>query len=277
MGQLAEGLLKGRRALVTGGASGIGRATAKRFIDEGAQVVIVDINEKNGNAVASEIGATFVQADGSDPKAVANAFDQAKQALGSLDIAYMNAGITTFMRGEREPGAAFDIAELPDDLYRRILGINVDGVVFGVREAAKAMKGQGGSILCTASLAGLISYTGDPIYALTKHAVVGLVRGLGPTLKEQGITINAICPGIVETPLVGEDAAKMLKEAGFPLIQPEGIAEACVMAITSGRSGECWTIQPGRTPEAYHFHGVPGPRTEGAVGVRPPSRLERQI
>ncbi len=271
------GQLEGRKALVTGGGSGIGRATAKRFIDEGASVVIVDINEKNGKAVADEIGATFVQADGSDASQVAEAFRQAKETLGSLDIAYMNAGITTYMHGEREPGSTFDITELPDDLYRRILGINVDGVVFGIREAVRAMQGQGGSILATASLAGLISYQGDPIYALTKHAVVGLVRGLGPTLKEQGITVNAICPGIVETPLVGEQAASMLKEAGFPLIPPEGIAEACVMAITSGRSGDCWTIQPGRTPEAYHFHGVPGPRVEGAQGMRPPGAMQRQI
>src|SRR5438552_2405395 len=146
------GQLEGRRALVTGGASGIGRATAKRFIDEGASVVIVDINEKNGKVVADEIGATFVQADGSDASQVAEAFRQAKDALGSLDIAYMNAGITTYMRGEREPGRTFDITELPDDLYRRILGINVDGVMFGVREAARAMASQGGSILATASL-----------------------------------------------------------------------------------------------------------------------------
>jgi NAD(P)-dependent dehydrogenase (short-subunit alcohol dehydrogenase family) len=277
MGQLANGLLEGRKALVTGGGSGIGRATAKRFIDEGADVVIVDINEKNGSAVADEIGATFVQADGSDPSQVADAFRQAIDALGSLDIAYMNAGITTYMRGERQPGQTFDITELTDDLYHRILGINVHGVFYGVREAVRAMQGSGGSILCTASLAGLIAYSGDPIYALTKHAVVGLVRGLGATLKEQGITINAICPGIVETPLVGAEAAQALKDAGFPLIAPEGIAEACVMAITGGRSGDCWTIQPGRTPEAYHFHGVPGPRTDGAVGMRPPARLDRQI
>src|SRR4051794_27100689 len=271
------GQLEGRKALVTGGASGIGRATAKRFIAEGAKVGIVDINEKNGKGVAHEIGATFVQADGSDASQVAEAFRQAKDELGSFDIAYMNAGITTYMHGEREPGRTFDITELTDDLYRRILGINVDGVVFGIREAVRAMDGQGGSILATASLAGLIAYAGDPIYALTKHAVVGFVRGLGQTLKEKGITLNAICPGIVETPLVGEQAAKMLKEAGFPLIAPEGIAEACVMAVTSGRSGECWTIQPGRTPEPYGFHGVPGPRVEGSVGMRPPRAMDRQI
>ena len=145
------GQLDGRRAVVTGGGSGIGRATAKRFIDEGASVVIVDINERNGKSVADEIGATFVAADGSDATQVADAFRQAKDALGGLDIAYMNAGITTYMHGEREPGRTFDITDLPDDLYRRILGINVDGVVFGIREAVRTMKDQGGSILATAS------------------------------------------------------------------------------------------------------------------------------
>ena len=102
-----------------------------------------------------------------------------------------NAGVTTQQT---------DFASLTDEQYFRILNINVNGVVFGVREAVRAMTPDGGSILATASLAGLIAYAGDPIYALTKHAVVGLVRGLGQTLPDRGITLNAICPGITETP-----------------------------------------------------------------------------
>ncbi len=255
------GKLEGRRALVTGGASGIGKATAKRFVDEGAAVTIVDLNEKEGKEVAGDLGVEFVRADASDPLQVAEAFREAKEALGGLDIAYMNAGVTT-----QQP----EFSELTDQQYFRILNINVNGVVFGVREAIRAMTPGGGSILATASLAGLIAYAGDPIYALTKHAVVGLVRGLGLTLPERGITINAICPGITETPLVGEEAIKMLRKANFPLIAPEGIAEACVIAITSGRSGDAWCIQPGREPVRYEFHGVPGPRLEGAVGRVPP-------
>ncbi len=255
------GLLEGRRALITGGASGIGRATAERFVAEGAAVTIVDLSEKAGRTTAAELGVEFVRADGSDPSQVAEAFREAQQALGGLDIAYMNAGVTT-----GQP----DFANLTDDQYFRILNINVNGVVFGVREAIKAMTPGGGSILCTASLAGLIAYAGDPIYALTKHAVVGLVRGLGASLPERGMYINAICPGITETPLVGEQAIEMLKKANFPLIPPSAIAEACVQAITSGRSGDCWCIQPGRDPVRYEFHGVPGPRLEGAVGRVPP-------
>jgi NAD(P)-dependent dehydrogenase (short-subunit alcohol dehydrogenase family) len=265
------GQLEGRKALVTGGASGIGRATTKRFIDEGAAVTIVDFNEKAGKETASELGAEFVRADVSDSIQVAEAFREAKQAMGGLDIAYMNAGVTTRHPGDRDPTTTVnDIASVTDDQYFRILNINVNGVFFGVREAIRAMTPGGGSILATASLAGLIAYSGDPIYALTKHAVVGLARGLGLTLPERGITINAICPGITETPLVGDEAIKMLRAANFPLIPPSEIAEACMQAITSGRSGECWCIQPGREPTRYEFRGVPGPRLEGAVGRVPP-------
>jgi NAD(P)-dependent dehydrogenase (short-subunit alcohol dehydrogenase family) len=174
----------------------------------------------------------------------------------------MNAGVVT--------GQA-DITQLTDEQYRRILGINVDGVVFGVREAAKIMaEDAGGAIVCTASIAGLIAYSGDPIYALTKHAVVGLVRGLAPLLQPRGITINAICPGITETPLVGELAAARLKEAGFPLIAPEAIAEAVLRAVTGRGTGEAFVCQPDREPESYEFRGVPGPRTPGREGMRPP-------
>ncbi len=255
------GLLEGRCALVTGGASGIGLATVRRFTEEGARVAIVDLNDAAGKQAAADVGGTFVRCDVSDPVQVANAFEHAKDALGSLDIAYMNAGVTT---GESE------ITELTDEQYFRILNINVNGVVFGIREAVRAMTPNGGSILATASLAGLIAYAGDPVYALTKHAVVGIVRGLGPSLRDRSITINAICPGITETPLVGEQAVEMLKQANFPLIPPEAIADACVQAITDGGTGNCWAIQPGREPVRYEFRGVPGPRLDGAVGRVPP-------
>lgn len=264
------GLLEGRKALVTGGASGIGLATATRFTEEGAAVTIVDVNDAAGKEAADALGATFVRADGSNPDDVTEAFRQASAAMDGLDIAYLNAGVTIRPIEERgELPGPFDIAAMTEEQYRRIMGINVDGVVYGIREAVRTITPPG-SILATASIAGITSYPPDPIYALTKHAVVGLVRALGPTLAERGITINAICPGITETPLVGDRAAKMLKDAGFPLIPPSGIANACVMAITEGGSGDAWVIQPGRDPLPYGFRGVPGPRTEGAEGMPPP-------
>ncbi len=256
------GDLAGRRALVTGGASGIGLATVRRFAQEGAAVTVVDLNEQAGRAAAGEVGGTFARCDVSRSAEVAEAFAAAEKAMGGLDLVYLNAGVST--------GTA-EIDELTDEEYRRVVGINVDGVVFGTREAVRAMKrAGGGTIVATASLAGIVAYPPDPIYGLTKHAVVGLVRALGPRVSDHGIAFEAVCPGIVETPLVGEENVRMLKESGFPLMRPDDVADAVMEAVTGAQSGGCWVVQPGRAPLRYEFRGVPGPRVEGAEGRVPP-------
>lgn len=252
-------LLEGRNAVVTGGASGIGFASAKRLVAEGARVAILDINEEAGEIAAKQIGVEFVKTDVSDPGGLASALEQTRELLGSIDIAHLNAGI---MASEN------DITRISVDDYRRVFGINVDGVVFGVQAAVRAMK-QGGSIVATASIAGISDYPPDPIYAASKHAVVGLVRALAPQLEARGITINCICPGITDTPLLGEGRA-ILEEAGFPLLVPDDVAEAMVRAITGGGTGEAWVVQPGREPLVYQFRGVPGPRVPGKEGMLPP-------
>jgi NAD(P)-dependent dehydrogenase (short-subunit alcohol dehydrogenase family) len=256
------GMFEGRHAVVTGGGSGIGLATSRRLAEEGARVAVLDISAEAGERAAAELGGTYLRADVSDPREVARVFAAAADALGGLDIVHLNAGITT---GEG------DLAKLTDEQYERIRGINLDGVVYGVREAVRLMEpAGGGAIVATASLAGMVAYEQDPIYALTKHGVVGLVRGYGLALAPRGITLNAVCPGIVDTPLVG-DARQVLRDAGFPMLRPEDIAEAVVRAVTGGRSGECWVCQPGRDALVYEFKGVPGPRVEGAEGMAPPS------
>ena len=238
------GVLEGRVAVVTGGASGIGLATVRLFESEGAQVVVADLAE-------GEAGARFVRADVSRPEdwsAVLAAADD----LGGVDIAYLNAGVTT-----GEP----DITALTDDQYRRIMGANVDGVVFGARAVVPAMAAKGGgAIVATASLAGLINFPLDPIYTLTKHAVVGLVRSLAQQLEPKGITINAVCPGIVDTPLLGEPAKTALSAAGFPLIAADQIAAAVLACVVGDGSGQAFVCQAGRDPVPYEFHDVPGPR-----------------
>lgn len=257
------GTLEGRRALITGGASGIGLATSRRLHLEGARVAIVDLNEEGGKAAAREFAGTFIRADVSDSAEMAAAFKQAADALGGLDIAYLNAGVTTRER---------DITLVSDEQYRRVVGINLDGVFFGAREAARVME-KGGAIIATASIAGLTAYVPDPVYALSKHGVVGLVRGLAAQLAERDITINAICPGIVDTPLIGE-GRQMIVEAGFPLIAPEEVAEAVVRAITDGSTGQAWVVQPGREPVRFEFRGIPGPRVPGKEGMVPPGIAE---
>jgi NAD(P)-dependent dehydrogenase (short-subunit alcohol dehydrogenase family) len=244
------GALEGKVAIITGGASGIGLATAQRFAAEGASVVVVDRNAEAGERVAKEVEGRFIAAD------VGNAEDwraivaDATSAFGGVDVAYLNAGVTT---GES------NIDALTDAQYRRIMGANVDGVVFGARAVVPAIAARGGgAVVATASLAGLISFPPDPIYTLTKHAVVGFVRSVAPQLQAKNITINAICPGVVDTPLVG-DAREMLQQAGFPMIDPSAIAAAVFMAATGTASGQAYACQAGRDPVAYEFHDVPGP------------------
>jgi NAD(P)-dependent dehydrogenase (short-subunit alcohol dehydrogenase family) len=128
----------------------------------------------------------------------------------------------------------------------------------------------GGWIVATASLAGLTGVPPDPVYAATKHAVVGLVRSLGPVLEVSGIRINAICPGFTDTPLLSGDEGEALRQMGFPLLHADDIARAVMTAIESGGSGLCYPIQPGREAEPYRFAGIPGPKGAGAEGTRPP-------
>jgi NAD(P)-dependent dehydrogenase (short-subunit alcohol dehydrogenase family) len=147
----------------------------------------------------------------------------------------------------------------------------VDGVVYGARAAVRAMERRGGgAIVATSSLAGIIPFAPDPVYDLSKHAVVGFIRSVAPSLLAKGITANTVNPGMTDTNIVGENERRVLLEADFPLMPPSQIAEAVLRIVQTGRTGECWVCQPGREPEPYRFHDVPGPRTRDAQGRVPP-------
>ena len=227
-----------RTALVTGGASGIGAALVTRLQHEGFEVESLDL-------------ATGF--DVSDPAHW--------DAVGAADVACLNAGVL---------GGPADPAGLAVDEYRRAVAVNVDGVVLGVRRLASVMP-LGGRIVCTASLAGLTAVPEDPVYALTKHAVVGFVRSVASALEARGIAINAICPGFADTPMVAGTARERLESAGFPLLAAEDVAEAAWVALTSGETGHAWVVQPGRPPVDFRFPTLPGPRREDEPVGRPPS------
>ena len=246
--------------LVTGAASGIGRATATLFAKEGAKVVVVDLDQEAGGAVADEIGGVFALADVSKPEQLEAAVQTAVSEFGRLDVAHLNAGV-----GER----GVDVTELSEEVYERGVGINVGGVVFGTRAAARAMT-DGGAIVATASLAGLVPYPGDPIYGLTKHAVVGFVRSAAEQLARRNIRINAVAPGFTRTAMLAEMVA-LFEQNQFPLMDPEDVAQAVLTAASSDETGQVFICQPGRLGEIYKFRGVPGPRTEDAAGKPPPS------
>jgi NAD(P)-dependent dehydrogenase (short-subunit alcohol dehydrogenase family) len=228
--------LQRRTALVTGGRSGIGAAIVSTLERDGVDVRVLDI------------------ADGfdvSDPRAW--------DAVGRVDLACLNAGVVT-----REA----DVTRVSDEQYRRIVGANVDGVVFGVRRLAQVM--DGGAIVVTASLAGLIGTPQDPLYALTKHAVVGFVRSTAPQLAERGIRLNMVNPGFVDTPMLDEVGRAAFGAVGFPLLQPEDVAAAVLRAADDEEVGQAWIVQPGREPMKFRFPNLPGPRVEGKEGIRPP-------
>lgn len=256
--------LEGRVALVTGGASGIGRAAARRLAAAGASIVLADLDDERGREVAEGLGGQFVRADVGDPDAWPEVIAAAEDRFGGLDVAFLNAGVTT--------GASL-LSEVTDDAYRRIMRVNVDAVLFGARAVAPLLKRRGGgAIVATASLAGLIAYSPDPVYAATKHAVVGLVRALAPQLEADHITVNAICPGLVDTPLLGEQAKALVQSAGFPLIDPEAIAKAVYERVVGAETGQAWVCQAGREAIRYRFSGVPGPAGSG-LGRTPPEEL----
>ena len=258
------GTLSGKVAVVTGGASGIGLASATRLAAEGAAVAVVDLDAAGAGEVAGKLGGLAVQADVSRSDAWPGIVEAVTEELGGIDVAHLNAGVTT---GEA------DITALTDGQYRRALGVNVDGVTFGIRALVPVMTSRGGgSIVATASLAGLIGYSPDPIYALTKSAVVGLVRALAPQLAEKHITINAICPGLVDTPLI-DDVRQLLQDSGFPMIDPSAVAEAVVGCLAGEESGQAMVVQAGRPALSFRFARPPGPRAAGAEGKLPPEEL----
>jgi NAD(P)-dependent dehydrogenase (short-subunit alcohol dehydrogenase family) len=135
----------------------------------------------------------------------------------------------------------------------------VDGVVLGTRRMAQVME-RDSAIVATASIAGLLPLPIDPVYTLTKHAVVGFVRAVAPQLDEQGITINALCPGFADTPILDDELRELVAEHSIPLIPAETVAAAALTAARSGETGRAWVVQPGREPLAYEFRGVPSPR-----------------
>jgi NAD(P)-dependent dehydrogenase (short-subunit alcohol dehydrogenase family) len=159
---------------------------------------------------------------------------------------------------------------LTDAQYRRILGVNVDGVVFGTRALARRMQ-PGSAIVATASLAGLTGVAADPVYALTKHAVVGFVRSVAPQLEAKRIKLNAVCPGFADTPMLDASGGReALEAAEFPLLSADDVAEAVWIAATSKETGAAWVVQSGREPMQFRFPRVPGPRVDGQPIVLPP-------
>ncbi|CAO2210863.1 unnamed protein product [Urochloa humidicola] len=195
-GSQSQQRLAGKVAVITGGASGIGKATAAEFVRHGAKVVIADIQDELGRAAAAELGACYTRCDVTDEAQVAAAVDLAVARHGKLDVMFNNAGVGG--NAAPPPLAGADLAE-----FDAVVAANARGALAGLKHAARVMvpRGRGGSIICTASVAGVVGGLGDPAYGASKAAVLGLVRTVAAEMARSGVRVNAISPHVVPTPM----------------------------------------------------------------------------
>jgi NAD(P)-dependent dehydrogenase (short-subunit alcohol dehydrogenase family) len=226
--------LENKVAVITGGGNGIGRATVLRFLAEGARVVVADLNETTGKEtleLATKAGARdrvrFQRVDVANEAEVEGAVKLATSAFGRLDIIFNNAGIA---------GAFGPITHVDEKDWDATFDVLVKGVFLGMKHAARVLKaqGQGGSIVNTASIAGLAGGDGPQAYSASKAAVINLTRAVAIELAPQRIRVNAICPGAILTPLIhrgNPDSMRPLLEKYQPWPdagQPEDIAAAAL-------------------------------------------------
>src|SRR5215813_8091677 len=190
--------LKGKVALITGGSSGIGESTVRLFVEEGASVMVADIQDDRGKKLAEELGArvAYVHTDVSEEAHVKAAVDDTCRRFGRLDCIFNNAGYG---------GVGGKIEDVSADGFNATIGVLLRGVFLGMKHAAPVMKKQGaGSIISTASVAGLRTGLGPHIYSAAKAAVIHLTHSVAMELGESGIRVNCICPGGIATPIFGK-------------------------------------------------------------------------
>jgi NAD(P)-dependent dehydrogenase (short-subunit alcohol dehydrogenase family) len=235
---VVAGRLDGRVAVVTGGCSGIGLATVRRFAEEGARVVVADLDDARGAEVESEVGGRYVHCDVTDAEQVEALFRVAKEAYGSVDVAFNNAGIS--------PPEDDSILDTGIEAWRRVQEVNLTSVYLCCKAALPHMLEQGrGSIINTASFVAVMGAATSQIsYTASKGGVLAMSRELGVQFARSGVRVNALCPGPVNTPLLRELFASDPERAARRLVhvplgrfaEPEEIASAVLFLASDDSS-----------------------------------------
>jgi len=250
----------GKVALITGGGGGIGRATALAFAKAGAKVVIVDRDAAAGEATAGIIRqqggeARFIAADVTKSADVANYVKETIAAYGKIDCFFNNAGIE---------GGLAHTADYDEAMFDQVIGVNVKGVFLGLRHVLpELLKQKSGAVVNTASVAGLVATPGMPAYVASKHAVIGLTKTAAGEVARQGVRVNAVCPGPVDTRMIHSlekmispddpDAVSRKYQAAIPAgryTTPEEIANVVLFLcsdLASNITGAQYVVDGGRT------------------------------
>lgn len=234
--------LAGKVAVVTGGASGIGRALCRRFSAEGATVVVADVDAPGAAAVAQQIGGLAVPGDMSVEADVKGLVDTTLLSFDRIDLFCANAGI---LRGagpdepSPDPGPGFIGLDTPDEAWDRMWRVNVLSHVYAARALLPVLLAQGGGhILVTASAAGLLTILGNAPYAVTKHAAVALAEWLAITYGDRGLRVSCLCPQLVRTGMLAEAGNHLPGEQGTArsgVLEPEDVADAVVRGLREER------------------------------------------
>lgn len=244
------GKLQGKVAIITGGASGIGAASARVFVEEGAKVVLVDLNEELGKALEQELKdqnaeVIFVKTNITSEEEVTQLFKQTVETFGKVDIVFNNAGI-----GRVHPTETLDYAE-----WRNTVNVDLDGVFLVAREGIREMlKIGGGIIINTASMYGWVGSPGSAAYNAAKGGVINLTRSLALEYADKNIRINSLCPGFIDTPIIPQESKDALA-AITPmkrLGQSEEMAKAVLFLASDDSSfmtGNSLTIDGGYTAQ----------------------------
>ncbi|KAL1210078.1 Short-chain dehydrogenase reductase 2a [Cardamine amara subsp. amara] len=223
--------LEGKVAVITGGASGLGKATAEEFVSQGAQVIILDIDEEAGPMVAAELGsaAHFIRCDVTVEEQVAKAVETAVSRHGRLDVMLNSAGMSCSISPP-------SIADIDMDTYDKVMRLNVRGTVLGIKHAARAMIPAGsGSILCLSSISGLMGGLGPHSYSISKFTIPGVVKTVASELCKHGLRINCISPAGIPTPLT----LRMFREAFAGHSVPDEQLMAIVNAAGELKGEKC--------------------------------------
>jgi len=242
--------LQNKVAIITGGASGIGAATARLFVQEGAKVVLVDLNEEKGKAFEAELKAQnaealFVKANITSEEDVQNIYKETIAAFGKVDIVFNNAGI-----GRVTPTEELEYAE-----WRNTVNVDLDGVFLVARDAIREMlKSGGGTIVNTASMYGWVGSPGSAAYNAAKGGVINLTRSLALEYATRNIRVNALAPGFIDTPIIPEESKEVLKTMTpmQRLGQSEEMAKAVLFMASDDSSfmtGNVLTVDGGYTAQ----------------------------